>query len=407
MARRILSGEWITKDLVLEGPEVTTTLSGPSSISGTLEPGFNRYLMADKMRPLADWATMVYALDDSGTFIASGLVLPPSSYGTDGVSVTCAGVSAYPQGYIYTGNKLWGPQIGLKQIKNSKGKVTQAAQPYMPHPDPIAIYRDLWAWLQAQPYSNLGVTVTGDTSTRNSEPYSVEINGKIYSVPTSPVGIATNEEPYRLRYFDTPDVGAEMNSLAEITPFDYVERTRWADSAQTIPKHEIEIGFPRLGKRREDLRFAMGENIPIPPVVETPDGSADVIIGVGNGDPGPSMAMFTTTFPNKGRLRRHRVYTDKTQQQLGLALAMGSLRGMMNEEVVITSVAVVEHPNAPLSSIQLGDDIRVLAWHPDYGDIDVWVRVLGITRGEVDGNLVLSTTNASFFKYHSREGSLS
>ena len=384
MARRVLTGEWITRDLVLTDVESTRALSGPGVITGTLESEANKYLWDDRLRVADDWATIIYEVDANDQIANHGIVLPPTSY-EDLTKVTCAGVSAYAKGYYYTDARLWGPQAAVKELRDKNGKVTQAASPEIPRPDPIVIFEDHWEWIQAQPYSNLGVQVIGNHNT----------GGKVL--------IGDYETPYRLTQWEPADLGSEMDNLAQLTPFDYAETTVWADADMRTPSHRIQVGYPRLGRRRDDLRFALGENIPVVPSVQTLEISANMLIGIGNGDPGPTMSrlgLYQEMPWFDGRLRRHRVVTDKTvKDKTLLAKKLAIYRTALEQRYDVTSVAVIDHPNARLSSIQLGDDIRVRAEHPEFGLIDLYVRVLSITTGNEDGAAVLTTSNSAFFRY--------
>lgn len=385
MARRIGTGEWITRDLVLTDVENTITLSGPGTITGNLEPEFNRVLWPDRLRVAEDWATMIYALDDNGNFTNHGIVLPPTAY-DDAARITCAGVSSYPNGYIFTDSRLWGPQAKVPAKKNKNGKIVRPGKPEIARPDPLAIFVDHWEWIQAQPHSDLGVTITGDKNTKQGG-------------TASKVLIGNYAEPYRLRKWEAPDLGSEIDTLAQLTPFDFREVVTWNGNE---PKHSIEVGYPRLGTKRDDLRFAMGENVPLIPAVQTVEAGANMLIGLGKGEAGPSMAYEEMPWTD-GRLRRHRVLTDKTATNEVLKRRMAIYREAFNQRYDVTSVAVVDHPNARLSSLRLGDDIRVVADHPEFGPIDVWVRILSITRSESDEAAVLTTSASVFFIYKPTE----
>lgn len=388
MARRI-GGDWITRDLTLTDVELTLNLSGPTTLNANLAPETNAYLWEDRLRVGEDWATMIYACsEETGDILGHGIVLPPTQY-DDLARVTCAGVSTYPTGYIYTGSRLWGPQAATKAVKDKDGKVRTPAKPEIPRPDPISIVYDHWDWIQDQQASDLDVVLVGDSDTTQG-------TGK------SRVLIGNYAEPYRLRKWDTPDLGEEIDGLAQITPFDYAEECVWANAAQTEVDHRVRIGYPRLGRRRDDLRFALGENIAMVPAVATVEAGANMLIGLGKGEPGPSMVYEEMPWDD-GRLRRHRVLTDKTASSEKLKRRMAIYREALSQRYDVTSLAVIDHPNAPLSSIQLGDDIRVQAEHPEYGPLDLYVRVLSITRGESDEAAVLTTSASVFFIYRPTE----
>jgi hypothetical protein len=67
----------------------------------------------------------------------------------------------------------------------------------------------------------------------------------------------------------------------------------------------------------------------------------------------------------------------------------------------LTTVVIKDHLNARISDIDLGDDILVRSYLPNYGDVTVKVRVLSI--GESDnapGFAVLGVQNSSAFDYN-------
>lgn len=384
MARRIRTGEWLTKNLYLDTVERNAVLSGPSTLTGNLEPGFAQQKHTDGLRVIEERATMIYAVNDAtGQIETAGIVTAPTAY-EDRTRITCAGVTSYPKGYIYTGSRLWGPAAA---VPARSGTPAQAA---LPRPDAVEVYVDHWNWMQAQPASDLGVVLTGDLTTRNAQ-------------GVSRVPIGTMAEPYRLRRWDAPDLGSKMSELAEATPFDFVERTRWADADREQVVHEVQIGYPRLGRRRDDLRFAQGENIDQQPAISTLEQQANHIIGLGNGEAGPSMAFRDTPWDD-GTLRSTRVFTDKTLGQAMLDRRVAILQRIYEvADFDVTSVVVVDHPNAPLSAIQLGDDIRVLGTHQEFGRYDLWVRVLAIGRSEQTDRATLTTSRSDLFIYNPTE----
>src|SRR5690606_37311388 len=73
------------------------------------------------------------------------------------------------------------------------------------------------------------------------------------------------------------------------TPFDFRERYTWnADKSQVL-KH-IEFGYPRLGRRQNELRFAQDENIDsLMSVGEDPETFATLVFVHGRGE-GSAMA---------------------------------------------------------------------------------------------------------------------
>lgn len=357
MVQRVGTNEWLDKNLPLEEVTRTEELSGPGVLTGRVEPELRDQIANDGFRVLEDYASLVYAVDeDTGEIGSCGLVIPPTPHEETGMNLTAPGLSAYPQGYLFSDSRLWGVQV-----------------------DPIVVYRDLWDWVQAQPQSDLGVQVVG--------------------TEFSSVRIGDNEEPYRLEWFELPDVGAEMDTLVGLTPFDYVHEHVWADDAQEVAEHRIRIGHPRLGRARDDLRFAQGENISGAVQASTSEEYANDVIGIGNGE-GAEMIVSRAAVDD-GRLRRTRTITDKTiknQDHLDDLTRRELLR--VSPTLDLSEVTVEDHPNAPLGSFLLGDDILVETWLPTYGDIRLWVRVLAITVADTDpGYATLAVQRSSAFLY--------
>lgn len=184
-------------------------------------------------------------------------------------------------------------------------------------------------------------------------------------------------EPYALRWYDAVDCGGEIDNLAVSTPFDYAEEHSWSDSTSTSISHRLRLGYPRLGTRRFDLAFRQGENV-VSVVTPERDGDefANVAIGLGAGE--GSKTIRRTLATRDGRLRRPVVFSDKgeksgTRLQNRLAKEFASHRNTLE----VTSVDVVDHPNAPIASWQLGDDVLIEADIPWVGSVAVWSRVVG------------------------------
>jgi hypothetical protein len=287
-------------------------------------------------------------------------------------------VSGYVHGYIFDENRLWGPDVGSGTTTN----------PEIPRPDPLAIAHDLWAYVQGQPDSALDVQMLGDATT----------GGAVF--------IGNYEEPYRLRWTDIPDVGQEIDNLAESTPFDYVDGCHWSGDPldpSSVPVHTVTWGFPRLGTRRNDLRFALGENIAIMPECSTLDGFANDVLGIGKGN-GARMAKGRATVSD-GRLRRTRIVTDKTATDQRIQTITQQFLNRLGgrNRLNVTQVAIMDHPNAKLSTIGLGDEVFVQFFHPEWGDVAQWVRVTAITRADDPSRAVLTTANAETFFYSGTE----
>lgn len=373
LAQRVGTGEWLHRDLPLSAVERTRTLSGPSTIQATLTPGLRHATHTDGLRILEDWGTFIYAAQTdrngrTGPIVCAGIYID-ATYEGDTQQFTAPGFATYPHGTIFEDARLWGPDVGSGTEEN----------PEKPRPDPLQIVQDHWAWIQSMPDADLGVRVVGDLASSER--------------------IGDYEAPYRLQWWEMPDLGAEIDRLAAETPFDYVEEHEWVDETQQEVDHRIRIGWPRIGRRRDDLRFAEGENIIVPLTgPSTGASSGNNIIGIGNGE-GAKMVQSRASVRN-GRLRRTVVVTDKTKGQAEMDNLVRDLAGRLQPTLDITSVAIKDHRNARISAIAPGDDILVQGMLPSYGQGSMWVRVLAITENDdTPGQAVLTTKRSSSFLY--------
>lgn len=177
---------------------------------------------------------------------------------------------------------------------------------------------------------------------------------------------------YRLNWWETPDVGQEIDKLAQEAGFDYVESHRWDGS--TI-RHEVTIGYPRIGRRRADLAFVQGDNV-VSLVAPTIDGGdfANEVVGLGAGE--GKGALRRTTAVRDGRLRRTAVLKAKDVKKASRmdALIRDELTVRLGE-LHIDSVEVLDHPNASIGSWSVGDDVLIEAQLPWLGDVALWCRI--------------------------------
>lgn len=382
LARRVLTGEWIDRDLPLSGVERARVLSGPGTLTCSIEPELRKAKHSDGLRVLEDWGTVIYAVDDDqgNAIVGHGLVVPATTYEEAATRLTCAGMSTYPHGFIYDDAKVWGPRAEVLRKKDKNGNVVQEYVSPIERPDPLQIVQDLWGHVQSFPNSKLGVRLVGNLK--------------------STVRIGTNEEPYRLRWWEQPDVGQEIDSLATKTPFDYIEEVGWTDATMTAVDHRIRIGWPRLGTDRGDLRFALGENIIESTPVGTPEGYANDVRFIGNGT-GSTMKSGRSTVID-GRLRRTRIVTDKTVRTDSEANTLARIyREKMTQRPQIDTIRIKDHPNARITAINPGDGIYVQTEVASYGEINEWCRVLSITQGEDSAYATLSLAPNSAFVYNS------
>jgi hypothetical protein len=356
LLQRARTNQWLTRDFELSDAQRTRALSGPGGISGFVEPEWRNRLAPDGQPMLAEWGTFIYAVE--------------------GNRIRCAGIV---EKLNYEGGRLAIDAPGF--VRYAAGEPYPLVNKFI-HQDPFVVARHLWTVLQSRPNSNLGITVDPTVS------------------PES-LWIGTNADPYALAWWENTDMGGEFDNLARQTPFDYMERHAWTSDTQTAVAHHIQLGFPRLGRKRSDLRFAEGENI-ISSVPVAVDGAqyANELIGIGSGE--GSQMIHATMGVDDGRLRRTRVVTDKTASKARLDALLRTVLTQLRDVADIEQVTIQDHINARLSAIEPGDDILIQATIPWLGAIRLWVRVLAITESDSDPDrAVLTTRRSDSFIYSS------
>lgn len=190
---------------------------------------------------------------------------------------------------------------------------------------------------------------------------------------------AVPEKPYTLSVFESDDCGAKLDKLAAFTPFDYVEHHRWSGD-QIV--HEFEVRSPRIGSQRDDLVFVQGDNIiEVVEVDRDGDDYANEVIGLGAGSGEDAVRASVDSIDisagDDGRLRRTRLSPDKAERSAA-ALEKRIRRELATRlgiEEVIETITVIDHPNAPIGSWSVGDDIFIQATLPWLGDVAMYCRV--------------------------------
>lgn len=347
----------LVNELPLSDVGVSSVLSGPNSLTGTVSPRFNR-LVADDGRPvLEEWGTCVWAEADGA--IMGGGILVDSSFDGPQWSIDCMGFTGYPKGLPYTDSNFW------------------------VETDALDIYRAIWEHVQGKPGGDLGlefdmlksgVKIGTERKIRSFDPQDDPDTG-----PTE-----FESGPYRLAWYQNHDLGGDIDDLASNTPFDYRERHFWEGD---VLRHHVDLGYPKLGKRRENLRFEIGVNVAPPSINPNGDeyASESLVLGAGEGrtmirgyavrkDP-RLRRVAVVTVPH---IRTTKLANKRARRDVARRLGVGDI-----EEIVVDG----GHPAAPMGSYQVGDEILVEGDVPWWDDVDTWVRILSITYSpENDGN---------------------
>lgn len=362
IAQRASTGEFLDMELPLHRDELGWSLSGAGSLRGTIAPDIGGMRAEDGRPLLEEWGTYIYAEAD-GVIRWGGIVIS-SKYSGPNWSVEAAGFSTYPHGMPYLGDYS---QVGV---------------------DPVDVVRHIWEHLQAQPGGDLGVSVVGD-----STPVRLGTPPREVSFTTGAgENVAFEAGPYTLSWQEAPDCGDEIDSLVKETPFEYTEHHYW--DGEEI-RHELRIGYPRLGRKRDDLAFIQGDNVSALVTPETSgDDFANAVYGIGAGEGAGALRRMTGLAD--GRLRRVAVYTAKDVQSVArLDSRIASELRRRQDLLTISEITVRDHVNARLGSWALGDDILVEAYIPWLGDVSIWSRVTGWTlKSEDTAKLTLARSDS-------------
>ena len=202
---------------------------------------------------------------------------------------------------------------------------------------------------------------------------------------------------YKLLWWEAPDCGQKISDLVTSTPLDYTEYHGWnADKTDIV--HRIDIQYPRAGRFRDDLSFIQGDNIIlVPSPVSNGDDYANAIFALGAGE-GEAM-VHTGTAINDGRLRRVNVLNSKDTKILTNLQSQARdalLKALAN--LTIDEIRVVDHPNAPIGSWALGDDILVQAKVPFLGELNIRHRIVSWSLTS-DSTATLKLARSDSFSY--------
>lgn len=356
LAQRVIPGQhpdswpFIDTDLPVTDLRITDALSGPTQIAGHIDPVYRRLKAADGQPVLNEWGTCLWA-EASGQIRGGGIYMNGAFDGPRW-SVTGVGFAGYPKGMGYQGSTSF----------------VQA--------DPLDVVRHIWAHLQAGQDSNLGMAV--DDSTRTPVRIGTA-SGQVEFTTGSgdQVSFASDDGPYELNDWSTDDLGSVIDNLARTTPFDYRERHAW-NGPKTAIRHSLEFGYPKLGQRRHNLRFVIGENIHTLPTATRDGGSfANHVRFLGAGE-GRDMVRREARLSD-GRLRRMATVDDKSvlygeHAQRRAREELTRRQPLLN----VAEVVVRDSTMAPVGSWEPGDEIR-LQGELDWVELDLWMRVLSIT----------------------------
>jgi hypothetical protein len=453
MFQDIRRGVWLNWDVEIVEPEITWTLSGPTMIRGKVGPED-----VEVIRGIDAWGTWLH-VEESGQIRASGILQPLAIQGDD-LMIEAVGVHGYAVGMQFESEfsaiqidaaeamrQLWGylqmppdARLGVTLAPTNTGRLLGEPARIELEIDSatgMVVYEELKLETEP-PFTGLRLVVQDEVEDYawtaflmwGYELYVNTETGKLvvlvtpmdYAMATTGLPAVmqtfTNDDgttedvwfvpkykyipakPYEIAWWNQIDVGREIENLAKQTPFDFAEVPRWADDRLEVDQH-ITIGFPRLGTKRFDLRFAEDENLFAAVLLrETPNFYASQVIVRGAGE-GRAAIRGQYGGNHSGRVRRVASLTDQTitTRKRAEALAQEELYRRLAAYTISEITIDATHDNAPLGSYTLGDDILVQANLPYYGEVQLWHRILAITWVPDRDEVRLSLRRSEQFNY--------
>lgn len=358
----------IANEIPLDSVQVTDDLSGPGGLTSTIAPSIARLTEANGEPVFKPWQTAIYAENDG---IRGGAIIADITEDGETLKLDAVGFSGYAKDrpYLHDATPV---AMGINA-------------------DPADLFRFLWNRIQAWPGCDLGLEID-DTTT----PIRIGEEEKDVSFQTGDgQDVSFTSGPIVYSYWDTTDIGKELDDLAKDN-FEYrVEHTL----VNGVVKHFLRIGYPTVGRRRNDLRFVVGENLYVIPTISWDGNEFATDIQVLGAGEGRKMVHYLASNRSPGELRRI------VAREYKNAKNMTQARNYGRKEIkryatgrTITSVAITDHPNAPLGSYQVGDEIR-LGFDGQWSKAqqDVWVKITSLTIDAGTSTVVASVIPLEVF----------
>jgi hypothetical protein len=340
------TGTILDLDVPLSEVEITDSLSDVNALNAKITPEIKRLIGADGTPLFQEWSTALYA-EKNGQIRAGGILVHSDFQGSEW-GLECVGFLGYGKDMPYTG----GGEFFVKT-------------------DTLDIARFIWDHIQAQNGGNIGLTFD---QRKSGIKVGTTLTSDQYDPEGGSGGLTLESQAYKLAYYQDLDLLSNFDDLASETPFHYHERHYWAPDG-TITHH---VDFPSSLSMRQDLRFAVGENIIVSPSISlNGDDYASETYFLGAGE-GARTIRGHASLPRK-RLRRVAVKADASVRRLSAAngRAMNDLAWRRNLED-LTEITHIDHPSARLGAVDVGDLIFIQGDVDWLGQIESWYQVTSI-----------------------------
>ena len=338
------STDFISLDLPLQNAQIEEVLSGHNSLTGEISPEYATLLGTDGRPLLREWGTAIWCEEDGE--ISGGIL---SDVTIDGPRFSLEAIG-------YTGYLTDMPYVDAT---------------FFVETDPLDIFRHIWNHVQSQPGGNIGLQID---PLKSGLKIGTELKQVEFDTESGPVSFEAG--PYKLSWYQNHDLSEDVDKLAADTPFDWRERHYWQGDDIA---HYLHLGYPRLGRKRDDLRFVVGENVfEKPKISKNGEEYANEVLVLGAGE-GRRMRRGSAR-RNADRLRRVAVVSDSSLRSLNAVQKRAEREIAWRHDISeIEDVVVLDTPTNPIGSVDLGDDIRIQG-ETEWGELDLWVRVLSRSR---------------------------
>lgn len=434
--QNLISGEWLHRDVQgITQPSVTWNLNAADSFSCTLGPPRADMRDSGGEPLLTEWRDAIYLEEDNE--IKWGGILTSSTFQGPSWTLGATGFSGFASGMVYEGatytatrveamdvvRKLWdwlqsqgGTNLGLNIPSFSSGYLLGNQLPSLPVSGSLVANAgrgqntisvsdgSVWSAGMVLQMRGDGGTYTIKSRSGGKLTLTTTLKGRdtLYTKGNTVTQIV-QPTPYQLAWWNSTDIGQEIESIRQEAVFDWREQHAWDSSAKAAVRHTWVAAHPRIGARRSELRFCEGENIIVAGTV-TRDGSqyAQRVIGTGYGQ-GSATVRSTVTGPG-GRLNRSYVYSDQAvTSKARMTVLARKVQSSMNNIDAITSITVKNHRNAPFGSFLVGDDIPVrlcTGWR----NALIWSRITSITQDPTTDLMTLTVARSDSFNYLAESG---
>jgi len=347
------TGDFLDFDVPISGVGITDNLSGHNALTGTIKPEFGRMLADDGSLLLEEYGTAIWA--ENGGEIRGGGILTHSDFDGPEWKLETTGFTGYAEGMPYTDST------------------------FFVEADPLDIYRHVWEHLQGKPGGDLGLEVS---TLKTGLKVGVELEQGEFDTQSGPLSFESG--PVKLTWYQTHDLGDFLTKLASDTPFDWHERHWWDGD---VIRHKVDLGYPRIGRRRDDLRFVIGENVSVSPSIAVAgEDYASEVLALGSGE-GAAMVKGHSSRPTR-RLRRVAVVADSS------LLTAAATNSLAEREIAwraitdsISGITCIDHPHARVGSVNVGDEIFIegrIGWRT----LETYARVTSISITPDQGNVM-------------------